>query len=122
MATDVPEPDVDPDVDVPPHLNGDRTIEERLAALESIAEGPPRLPDRLVRLEKIVKDNKLTASDADDTIVSDQATVNEKVQTRLLSLLGITGELQRFNLRLSGVLILAGSAVGSILLRIFGAF
>jgi hypothetical protein len=130
--------------DVPPHLNGGKTLEERVGALEDIAEGPPRLPDRLIELEQkvtwlvsVVESNKLSAGVAGDEphriVVRDEAgelvtkaearqdIVNQSVFARIAELFGITGGLQQASLRLFGILALGGAVIIYILARALGA-
>lgn len=95
----------------PPDLDEKLPLEERVAALEAVAQGPPLLTDRLKRLEDRVGINR-----------DDQDVVNEGVAAKLFQLFGITGALQSANVRLFGILVLVGSAIGSVVVSHFGLF
>lgn len=124
-------------------------LQEAVTELKAFQDGPPPIPQRLKELEEkydrfviatgeregVIADAAGVAGDPAhrtmargeattivDRAVAAQTTVNEGFAARILDLFRITSGLQSANIRLVGVLVLVGSAAGSIMLRVFGVF
>jgi hypothetical protein len=112
---------------------------ELLAQIVDYLEGPPRLLERLIRLEDIVSGLAAMAEGAGRAgdskhrrVIVDEAgrlmlaaelrqdEVNAGVRGKLLELFGVTSGLQSASLRLFGVLLLATTAILYIALRAAG--
>ena len=98
---------------------GSGDLAERIAAIEALLEGPPRLQARLKRLEDIVDANKLTAGTASDAphrhMAQEEAGLLDAPLSKAILVL------QNAGLRLFAILALIGAAIIYVLARALGA-